>query len=290
MKAKASSSSSGGGGGDGMNGSITEKGALRSASEKEKTKMRERQRRAITTKIFTGLRKHGGYNLPPRSDINDVLRQLAREAGWFIEPDGTTYRIQNHHQHLSAANPRFNTTTTTTTTPTTSSLSQQQQLYYYYCSNTSGTPTPTSSFGGGSGECSTTASPHHHHSTPAPLLPPPPPVGSLNNQAPDNQIFSPTTAIENGDGDNGVHPIPVYFGMPNYYNNNCDMGINTGQIIGTTTTNTAEISSMEMPQPLSNLQQLYYFQQQQHEDHRETLTSNLNTPIASPQHQSSTLA
>jgi hypothetical protein len=35
-----------------------------SASEKEKTKLRERQRRAITTKIFTGLRKYGGFNLP----------------------------------------------------------------------------------------------------------------------------------------------------------------------------------------------------------------------------------
>ncbi|KAI3887459.1 hypothetical protein MKX03_033554 [Papaver bracteatum] len=285
MKAKASSSSSGGGGGDGMNGSITEKGALRSASEKEKTKMRERQRRAITTKIFTGLRKHGGYNLPPRSDINDVLRQLAREAGWFIEPDGTTYRVQNHHQQLSPANPHFNTTTTITT-PTTSSLSQQQQQYYYYCSTTSGTPTPTSSFGGGSGECSTTASPHHPHSTPAPLLPPPPPpVGSLNNQTPDNQIFSPTTTNENGE-----NPISVYFSIPYYNNsNNCDVGINGGQIIGTAATNTAEMSSMEMPQPLSNLQQLYYYQQQQHEDHQETLASNLNTPITSPQHQSSTL-
>lgn len=62
------------------------------ASEKEKTKLRERQRRAITTKIFSGLRKYGGYNLPPRADINDVLRALAAEAGWVVEADGTTYR------------------------------------------------------------------------------------------------------------------------------------------------------------------------------------------------------
>ncbi|CAI5535435.1 unnamed protein product [Closterium sp. Naga37s-1] len=61
-------------------------------SEKEKTKLRERQRRAITTKIFAGLRKYGGYNLPPRADINDVLRALAAEAGWVVESDGTTYR------------------------------------------------------------------------------------------------------------------------------------------------------------------------------------------------------
>lgn len=55
-----------------------------SASEKEKTKLRERHRRSITTKIFNGLRKYGGYNLPPRADINDVLRALANEAGWIL--------------------------------------------------------------------------------------------------------------------------------------------------------------------------------------------------------------
>jgi hypothetical protein len=65
-----------------------------SASEKEKTKLRERQRRAITTKIFAGLRKYGGYNLPPRADINDVLKALAAEAGWTVEADGNTFRTQ----------------------------------------------------------------------------------------------------------------------------------------------------------------------------------------------------
>lgn len=59
--------------------------------EKERTKLRERQRRAITAKILAGLRKHGNYNLKPRSDINDVIAALAREAGWEVEPDGTTY-------------------------------------------------------------------------------------------------------------------------------------------------------------------------------------------------------
>ncbi|KAK2644790.1 hypothetical protein Ddye_019985 [Dipteronia dyeriana] len=67
-------------------------GGVRSESDKERTKLRERQRRAITTKIFHGLRKWGGYHLSPRADINEVLRELAREAGWIIEPDGTTYR------------------------------------------------------------------------------------------------------------------------------------------------------------------------------------------------------
>eukprot|EP00850_Spirogloea_muscicola_P007244 SM000036S13288 [mRNA] locus=s36:456996:458290:+ [translate_table: standard] len=77
--------------------------ARQSASEKEKTKLRERQRRAITTKIFAGLRKYGGYNLPPRADINDVLRALAAEAGWVVEADGATYRMPGGgvHGHLS---------------------------------------------------------------------------------------------------------------------------------------------------------------------------------------------
>lgn len=63
-----------------------------SEKEREKTKIRERHRRSITTKILTGLRKYGNYNLPPRADINDVLRALATEAGWVVEADGTTYR------------------------------------------------------------------------------------------------------------------------------------------------------------------------------------------------------
>ncbi|XP_050220774.1 protein BRASSINAZOLE-RESISTANT 1-like [Mercurialis annua] len=68
--------------------------SARSESEKEKTKLRERQRRAITTKIFHGLRRLGGYHLSPRADINEVLRELAKESGWVVEPDGTTYRYK----------------------------------------------------------------------------------------------------------------------------------------------------------------------------------------------------
>ncbi|KAJ7564098.1 hypothetical protein O6H91_02G001800 [Diphasiastrum complanatum] len=63
---------------------------LRSA-EKEKTKLRDRRRRAITTKIFSGLRKYGGYNLPPRADINDVLTALAADPGWIVESDVSDY-------------------------------------------------------------------------------------------------------------------------------------------------------------------------------------------------------
>ncbi|XP_051129108.1 protein BZR1 homolog 3-like [Andrographis paniculata] len=123
------------GGGNGGNG--------RSAVEKERTKMRERQRRSITTNIFHGLRKHGGYRLSPRADINEVLRHLASEAGWIIEPDGTTYRSsaaadgRNHACPLCGGGRK-----------------------------STGPPTPTGSYfaGGGGGDCSTTASPHRSDS------------------------------------------------------------------------------------------------------------------------------
>ncbi|XP_071701296.1 beta-amylase 7-like isoform X2 [Rutidosis leptorrhynchoides] len=63
----------------------------RPVEEKERTKLRERQRRAITAKILAGLRRHGNYNLRVRADINDVIAALAREAGWVVLPDGTTF-------------------------------------------------------------------------------------------------------------------------------------------------------------------------------------------------------
>ncbi|KAL0363626.1 UNVERIFIED_CONTAM: BES1/BZR1protein 4 [Sesamum calycinum] len=111
---------------------------VRSAVEKERTKMRERQRRSITTNIFHGLRKHGGYRLSPRADINQVLRHLAQEAGWIVEPDGTTYR--------STATPDPNGTNS--------------------CPVCGGgrkslPPTPSCSILGGGGESSTSTSPHH---------------------------------------------------------------------------------------------------------------------------------
>ncbi|KAK1260112.1 Beta-amylase 7 [Acorus gramineus] len=63
----------------------------RPKEEKERTKLRERHRRAITARILSGLRRHGNYNLRVRADINDVIGALAREAGWVVLPDGTTF-------------------------------------------------------------------------------------------------------------------------------------------------------------------------------------------------------
>lgn len=46
----------------------------------------------MAAKIFSGLRMYGNYKLPKHCDNNQVLKALANEAGWTVEPDGTTYR------------------------------------------------------------------------------------------------------------------------------------------------------------------------------------------------------
>ncbi|XP_078151731.1 BES1/BZR1 homolog protein 3-like [Carex rostrata] len=60
--------------------------------ERENNKRRERRRRAIGAKIYTGLRMYGNYSLPKHCDNNEVLKALCHEAGWIVEEDGTTYR------------------------------------------------------------------------------------------------------------------------------------------------------------------------------------------------------
>ncbi|PQM38652.1 beta-amylase 8 [Prunus yedoensis var. nudiflora] len=70
----------------------TNKGKREREREKERTKLRERLRRSITSRMLAGLRQYGNFPLPARADMNDVLAALAREAGWVVEADGTTYR------------------------------------------------------------------------------------------------------------------------------------------------------------------------------------------------------
>lgn len=60
--------------------------------ERENNKRRERRRRAIAANIFAGLRMYGNFKLPKHCDNNEVLKALCNEAGWTVEPDGTTYR------------------------------------------------------------------------------------------------------------------------------------------------------------------------------------------------------
>ncbi|GLJ38892.1 hypothetical protein SUGI_0792890 [Cryptomeria japonica] len=70
----------------------TSGGRLPSNQERENNKKRERKRRAIAAKIFAGLRLYGNYKLPKHCDNNEVLKALCTEAGWTVQPDGTTYR------------------------------------------------------------------------------------------------------------------------------------------------------------------------------------------------------
>ncbi|GFY94008.1 BES1/BZR1 homolog 2 [Actinidia rufa] len=67
-------------------------GRLPTWNERENNKRRERRRRAIAAKIFTGLRSQGTFKLPKHCDNNEVLKALCAEAGWVVEDDGTTYR------------------------------------------------------------------------------------------------------------------------------------------------------------------------------------------------------
>ncbi|KAE8735486.1 hypothetical protein F3Y22_tig00000340pilonHSYRG00474 [Hibiscus syriacus] len=60
--------------------------------EKERTKLRKRNRRAYTRRMLAELRQFGNFHLSERSNMNDVLAALAREAGWTVEADGTTYK------------------------------------------------------------------------------------------------------------------------------------------------------------------------------------------------------
>ncbi|KAL8130862.1 protein BRASSINAZOLE-RESISTANT 1-like [Apium graveolens] len=76
-------SSAGGGGGGGRR--------KPSWRERENNRRRERRRRAIAAKIYAGLRAQGNFNLPKHCDNNEVLKALCAQAGWIVEPDGTTY-------------------------------------------------------------------------------------------------------------------------------------------------------------------------------------------------------
>ncbi|XP_031277861.1 beta-amylase 7 isoform X1 [Pistacia vera] len=92
----------------------------RPLEEKERTKLRERHRRAITARILAGLRRHGNYNLRVRADINDVIAALAREAGWVVLPDGTTFPSRSQGSRSAAG-------TSAMVNPSSHVVSQQTQ-------------------------------------------------------------------------------------------------------------------------------------------------------------------
>ncbi|KAJ1441602.1 hypothetical protein SESBI_01221 [Sesbania bispinosa] len=72
--------------------------------ERENNKRRERRRRAIAAKIFAGLRMYGNYKLPKHCDNNEVLKALCNEAGWIVEPDGTTAMAHASDAGIDARN------------------------------------------------------------------------------------------------------------------------------------------------------------------------------------------
>nr|XP_043618608.1 beta-amylase 8-like [Erigeron canadensis] len=53
---------------------------------------RDRNRRLVARKIFSGLRTYGNYNLPKNAPTVDLLKALCNEAGWHVEEDGTIYK------------------------------------------------------------------------------------------------------------------------------------------------------------------------------------------------------
>ncbi|XP_019155932.1 PREDICTED: beta-amylase 8-like [Ipomoea nil] len=67
-------------------------GNAASSTAKKSRKLLERNRRAFTARMMAGLRHYGNFNLPRRAEMNKVVAALAREAGFTVEPDGTTYR------------------------------------------------------------------------------------------------------------------------------------------------------------------------------------------------------
>ncbi|KAF7144118.1 hypothetical protein RHSIM_Rhsim05G0225300 [Rhododendron simsii] len=73
-------------------GHVVTKLRFPSETERQKNKQRERTRRAVAQKIFTGLRTHGNYKLPKHADNNDILKALCEEAGWHVEEDGTIFK------------------------------------------------------------------------------------------------------------------------------------------------------------------------------------------------------
>lgn len=76
-------------------------GRLPTWKERENNKRRERRRRAIAAKIYSGLRAQGNFKLPKHCDNNEVLKALCSEAGWIVEEDGTTYRKVDNIQTQS---------------------------------------------------------------------------------------------------------------------------------------------------------------------------------------------
>lgn len=119
-------------------------GRLPTWKERENNKRRERRRRAIAAKIFTGLRAQGNFKLPKHCDNNEVLKALCLEAGWVVEDDGTTYRKGNRPPPMENGGASMNISACSSIQPSPMSSSYPSPVPSYHASPTSSSfPSPS---------------------------------------------------------------------------------------------------------------------------------------------------
>ncbi|XVE82671.1 hypothetical protein DITRI_Ditri16bG0024700 [Diplodiscus trichospermus] len=119
-------------------------GRLPTWKERENNKRRERRRRAIAAKIYSGLRAQGNYKLPKHCDNNEVLKALCREAGWIVEEDGTTYRKGSKPPPSELAGASTNISACSSIQPSPQSSSFPSPVPSYHASPSSSLcPSPT---------------------------------------------------------------------------------------------------------------------------------------------------
>ncbi|KAL4366252.1 hypothetical protein GQ457_05G012980 [Hibiscus cannabinus] len=121
-------------------------GRLATWKERENNKRRERRRRAIAAKIYSGLRAQGNYKLPKHCDNNEVLKALCAEAGWIVEEDGTTYRkgCKPPPVEFGAASTNISGSASSSIQPSPQSSSFPSPLPSYHASPSSSLcPSPT---------------------------------------------------------------------------------------------------------------------------------------------------
>ncbi|XP_047317452.1 BES1/BZR1 homolog protein 2-like [Impatiens glandulifera] len=119
-------------------------GRLPTCKERENNKRRERRRRAIAAKIFSGLRAQANFKLPKHCDNNEVLKALCSEAGWIVEEDGTTYRKGCKPPPISMENNIMGSSACSSLQPSPTSSSFRSPIPSYNPSPTSSSfPSPT---------------------------------------------------------------------------------------------------------------------------------------------------
>ncbi|WCJ30970.1 hypothetical protein M5689_012490 [Euphorbia peplus] len=119
-------------------------GRLPTWKERENNKRRERRRRAIAAKIYSGLRAQGNFKLPKHCDNNEVLKALCSEAGWIVEEDGTTYRKGYRPPQTDMAGTPTNISSCSSIQPSPQSSSYPSPVPSYHASPTSSSfPSPS---------------------------------------------------------------------------------------------------------------------------------------------------